>query len=467
MTAMEADAKAPPVNLWFAEARATLTLAWPMVLTNLAQTAMTATDVMLLGRLSPEALAAGTLGHNLYFLFTIFGMGLVIAASPMMARAIGSKYRVVRDVRRTVRQGLWVAILISIPMWIILWWTEDILLAMTDNAPLSAAANEYMRTLQWAMLPFFGYIVLRSFISALERPRWALVIAFCAVVFNGFAAWSLIFGHFGLPQLGLYGAGIATSLASLLMFVGMTIVVMLDRNFKRYRLFGNFWRADWPRMKTMLKLGLPIAGTLTFEVSIFNISAILMGRFDTATVAAHSIAISIASICFMVPMGLGQAATVRVGLAQGRRDIEGVARAGWTALTVSAFFMVFTALVMLLAPHLLIGAFLNANAPENQAVVVTATTFLVFAAIFQLADGVQAVTAGMLRGLHDTTLPMIYAAFGYWMVGLTLGFALAFYYDFGGAGIWIGLCVGLLVVSILLFFRWINLLKIMRLNPMQ
>lgn len=463
MTVLEA--KLPRKNPWMTELRATLALAWPMVLTNIAQTAMTATDVMLLGRLSPEALAAGTLGHNLYFLFTIFGMGLVIAASPMMARAIGRKYRVVRDVRRTVRQGLWLSIAISILMWSILWWTEEILLLMTDNAPLSAAANEYMRMLQWAMLPFFGYIVLRSFIASLERPHWAPVIALLAVSFNALAAWSLIFGHFGLPQLGLYGAGIATTLSSILLFFGMVAVVTLDRQFRRYRLFGNFWRPDWQRLGEMLRLGLPIAAILTFEVSVFNISAILMGRFDTATVAAHSIAISIASLSFMVPMGLAQASTIRVGLAFGRQDIEGIARAGWTALSGSVAFMACMALAMLLAPHVLIGAFLNIAAPENQAVVACATLFLMFAAIFQVADGAQAVTAGMLRGLHDTTLPMIYAAIGYWMIGLSFGFILAFHYGFGGAGIWTGLCTGLLVVAVLLLFRWVNRLNHLRQNP--
>lgn len=466
MTVLEAGARLPRANPWFSEVKAMLALAWPMVLTNIAQTAMTATDVMLLGRLSPEALAAGTLGHNLYFLFTIFGMGLVIASSPMMARAIGRKYRVVRDVRRTVRQGLWLSIAVSVPMWAILWWTEEILLLMTDNPALSAAANEYMRTLQWAMLPFFGYIVLRSFIAALERPRWAPVIALLAVAFNALAAWTLIFGHFGFPRLELYGAGIATTLSSLLLFLGLAAVVVLDRQFRRYHVFGNFWRPDWQRLGNMLKLGLPIAGILTFEVSIFNISAILMGRFDTATVAAHSIAISIASLSFMVPMGLGQAVTVRVGLALGRGDVEGIARAGWTAITSSMAFMAVMAALMLFVPHTLIGAYLNVTEPENQAVVATATVFLIFAAIFQIADGAQAVTAGVLRGLHDTTLPMIYAAVGYWLIGLSLSFILGFYYGLGGAGIWMGLCAGLLVVAVLLMLRWVNRLKHLRSNPL-
>ena len=456
MSVLEAETRLQRHNPWLAEIKATLALAWPMVLTNLAQTAMTATDVMLLGRLSPEALAAGTLGHNLYFMFTICGMGLVLASSPMMARAVGSRYRMVRDVRRTVRQALWLAVAISLVIWTILWWTEDILLLITNNPPLSKDASEYMRTLQWAVLPFFCYIVLRSFIAALERPRWALVIALAAVAVNALAAWTLIFGKFGFPQLGLYGAGIATTLSSTLLFVGLVAVILCDRQFRRFHLFGNFWRSDWPRFKTMLKLGLPISGIMAFEVSIFNIAGMLMGRFDTATVAAHSIAISICSISFMFPMGLGQAVTVRVGRAAGRGDIDGVTRAGWTTLTLTILFMIFAASLMLFVPHTLIGAFLDVNAPENEAVVTTATLFLVFAAIFQIADGAQAVTAGMLRGLHDTTVPMIYAGIGYWLIGLTLSLVLGFYFDLGGAGIWTGLCVGLLVVAVLLFVRWIN-----------
>jgi len=157
---------------------------------------------------------------------------------------------------------------------------------------------------------------------------------------------------------------------------------------------------------------------------------------------------------------------VRVGLALGRGDVEGIARAGWTAITGSIAFMAFMAALMLLVPHTLIGAYLNVTAPENQAVVATATVFLIFAAIFQIADGAQAVTAGVLRGLHDTTLPMIYAAVGYWLIGLSLSFILGFYYGLGGAGIWMGLCAGLLVVAVLLMLRWVNRLKHLRNNPL-
>lgn len=439
-----------------------LALGWPMVLTNLGQVAMTATDVMMMGRLGPTALAAGSLGSNLYFAPLMFGLGLMLATSPMMASELGRNRHSVRDVRRTVRQGFWVAVVASIPIWMLLWNAEAILLAMGQDGELAAEAGIYVRTLQWSVLPFYGYLVLRSFISALERPGWALVIVALAVLFNAFANWCLMFGNLGLPALGIAGSGIATTLSTTLMFAGLSAVVLLDRRFRRYRLFGRFWRADWPRFWLLLRLGLPIAGILTFEVSIFNAAVFLMGLIDKVSLAAHAIAIQIASITFMVPMGLGQAVTVRVGRAYGARDAEGVRRAGWTAFVTGTGFMALMALTMILFPHTLIGAFIDLRDPANAAVVEMAVIFLAFAALFQIVDGAQALAGGMLRGLHDTKLPMVYAAFGYWGVGLPLGVLLAFRFGLDGVGIWIGLSAGLAIVAVLLLARWLRRGRIMR-----
>lgn len=441
---------------WRGEIRAMMLLAWPMVLTNLAQTAMTATDVMMMGRVGPEALAAGTLGSNVYFAPMIFGLGLILATSPMIARELGRRSTSVRDVRRTVRQGMWVGLIVAVPIWLLLWQTEAILLAMGQDPALSAQAADYMRALQWALLPFYWYIVLRSFISALERPGWALVVMVVAVTFNIVANWALIFGNLGFPAMGIVGAGIATTASSTLMFLGMVVVVTTDRQFRRYAIFGRFWRADWPRLIELVRLGLPIAGVLALEVSVFNAAALLMGLIDATSLAAHAIAIQIASITFMVPMGLGQAATVRVGRAFGANDREGVTRAGWTAFVLGVGFMALVALVMLFAPRALIWAFIDLDDPVNLPVVELAVTFLALAALFQIVDGAQAVGGGMLRGLHDTTVPMIYAAIGYWAIGMSLGVALAFPLGFDGVGIWIGLSVGLAVVAVLFITRWMG-----------
>lgn len=455
MTVFASGARAP-VNPWIAEARATLSLAWPMVLTNLAQNAMTTTDVMMMGRLGPDALAAGTLGYNLYFAPLIFGLGLLLATSPMMATALGRKLHAVRDVRRTVRQGLWLAIAVSLPIWLLLWQSESILLWMGQDPELARIAGSYVRTLQWAALPFFGYIILRSFISALERPGWALAIMFIMVAFNVLANWALMFGNLGFPALGVPGSGIATTISSTLMFLGLALVVSVERNFRRYQLFGRFWRPDWPRFFELIRLGLPIAGSMTFEVTIFNAAALLMGLISAPALAAHAIAIQIASISFMVPLGLSQTATVRVGRAFGAQNLDGITRAGWTAFVMCIAFMALMALLMVTIPELLIGAFLDLNLPENAEVIGLAITFLAFAGLFQIFDGAQAVAAGMLRGLHDTKVPMVYSLFGYWGLGMTSSVVLAFTLGMGGPGIWIGLVSGLAIVSVLLYVRWLR-----------
>ncbi len=441
---------------WRDEIRATLVLAWPLILTNLAQTMMTATDVVMMGWLGPDALAAGALGSNLYFGTMIFGLGLTTATAPMIARELGRKGHSVRDVRRTVRQGMWMAAAVSVPIWIVLWQSEAILLAMGQEPPLAKAAGEYVRALQWSLLPFFFFLVLRSFISALERPLWALWAGIAGVIVNAAAAWVLIFGHFGLPRLGLVGAGYATTFADFVMFAIMVAVVLRDRKFRRYHLFGRFWRADGPRFRELWHLGLPIGATLVFEVAVFNAATFLMGLISAAALAAHSIAMQLVSLSFMVPLGLAQAATVRVGRAFGAHDKDGIRRAGWTAYAMGVGFMALTGVAMIVAPRTLVGVFLDLDVPANLPVVELAISFLAVAALFQVMDGGQAVAAGMLRGLHDTRVPMVYAGIGYWCIGLLLGVALAFQAKMAGFGLWIGLAAGLTVVALLLLGRWLR-----------
>jgi MATE family multidrug resistance protein len=455
MSVIEAAATARETP-WRDEIRAMARLAWPLVLTNLAQTAMTVTDVAIIGRLGGDALAAGALGLNLYFAPLILGLGLIYATAPMMATELGRRRNSVRDIRRTVRQGFWLSVLAVIPIWVLLWNGEAVLLAMGQEPGLSRQAGLYLRWLQWAILPFYLYTVLRSFMSALERPLWALAVMFAAVALNAFANWLFVFGRLGMPAMGIPGSGLATALASGLMFLGLAVVVSVDPKFRRYRLFGRFWRADWPRLRSLLGLGLPIAGILGFEVTIFNAAAFLMGLIDAASLAAHAIAIQICSITFMVPLGLNQAVTVRVGLASGAADPAGVSRAGWTAYGLGVSFMALMALAMVTWPELLISGFIDIADPANAAVLGLAVTFLAFAALFQIADGAQAVASGMLRGLHDTRVPMLLAAIGYWGIGLPLGVVLAFPLGLGGSGIWTGLFAGLAVVALLLLRRWLG-----------
>ncbi len=444
-----------PPRPWRTEFRSTLTLAWPLVATNLAQALVGATDVAMLGRLGSDTLAAATLGLNLYLVFLIFGMGLTTAAVPMIARERGARPNAVRDIRRTVRQTIWVAATLCIPSWILLWQAEAILVHLLDQDPrLAHQAARFVRAVMWGMLPSLAFLVLRAFVAALEKPAWSLVVMVGLLVVNAGLNWLLIFGHAGLPALGLLGSGTASSIANGLSFVAMAAVIVYARPFRRYRLLGRFWRPDWPRYRAVWTLGLPIAITLGFESTVFIAAVFLMGLLGTVPLAAHAIAIQIASVTFMVPLGIAQAATIRVGLASGRGDRAGIGRAGWTAFAIGEGFMVLTALLLVLAPQLLIGIILDVDAPANAPVVTLAISLLAVAAVFQVVDGAQVIGAGMLRGLGDTTVPMLFAAIGYWGIGIGVGAWLAFGRGWGGVGIWTGLATGLAVVSVLMMARW-------------
>ena len=445
-----------PQGAWGAEFRAMLSLAWPLVLTNLSQVALATTDVIMMGWLGPDALASGALGVNLNFAFLIFGIGLVTATAPLIAIELGKRRHAVREVRRTVRQGFWAALAITIPVWFVLWQAEPILLALGQEPHLVRGAAAYLHTFQWAFLPFLWYIVLRNFVSALERPLIALWISGAAIAVNASLVFVLMFGKFGAPALGLPGAGIATTVTNILMVAGLAGLISLDRRFRRYRIFAGFWQVDGPRFLEICRIGLPIAVTLGFEVTIFNAAVFLMGLIGADSLAAHSIAIQIAAVSFMVPLGIGNAATVRVGLAYGAGDVAGITRAGWTAFAMAMVYACCTACIMIFFGRALVGVFLDVNAPQNFAVIDLAVSFVFFAGIFQLADSGQATVSGMLRGLGDTRVPMFLAGLGYWGIGMPLGVVLGFWAKLEGRGIWIGLATGLAVVAAAMTVRWVR-----------
>lgn len=439
---------------WAAEARATLSLSWPLVLTNLAQMAIMTTDVVMMGWLGPQALAAGTLGANLYHAVFVLGFGIASATAPMMAQALGRHRHAVRDVRRTVRQGLWACLLACGPSWALLWNAEAILGLLGQQPELAAAANDYLHAMMWGLAPLLWFMVLRSFVSALERPRSALVVTVVAIAFNALSNWLLMFGNGGFPALGLTGAGISSSLSAGFLFLGLLGHCLWDHRFRRYYLLGRLWRSDWPRFVEVWRIGLPIGVTFGFEMLVFNAAVILMGLISAEALAAHAIAVQIASLTFMVPMGLAQAATVRVGLAVGRGDRKAAGRAGWVALALGTTFMATMAAVMLTAPQAIVALFLHDGSAETRRVAELAVGFLAVAALFQVVDGAQVIGQGCLRGLKDTRAPMLYAGVGYWVLGLPIGATLAFAGGFGGLGLWIGLASGLSVVAVLLVARW-------------
>jgi MATE family multidrug resistance protein len=439
---------------WLGELRATLTLAWPLMLANLTQQIIQATDVLLMGRLGATQLAAATLALNLTFTFNIFLLGLITASAPMMATALGQRSNAVRDVRRTFRAGVWLILLAMPPYWLVLWHVGPIMRAFGQSAELAEQGQTFLRAYMWCTAPWLLFQLLRNFMSALERPRVVLWLSLSGIALNFLLSWSLIFGHFGLPALGLAGGGLGSTLTWLIICGALVCVATFNRHFRRFYLFGRWWRFDGQRTAAMIRLGWPIGATMALEMGVFALAAYFMGWLGAPAVAAHAVALQLAAITFMVPLGLGQAATVRVGLALGRRDGEGIRRAGWTGWVLGVGFMGAMAIGMWAFPRQLVTLFL-ADVPANAVVIGLAISFLRVAAAFQLVDGAQVIGAGMLRGLHDTRWPLLFALFGYWVVGLGIGSWLAFAQDWKGVGIWVGLASGLAAVAVLMLARWI------------
>lgn len=447
---------APPVyssRLWRTEFGATMALAWPLILSNLTMAAIQATDVVLMGWLGPRQLAASALGLNFTFAFTLVALGLITAASPMMATALGNRHRSLHEVRRTFRQSMWLVVTLVLPIWVVQWNAEGLILALGQEPALARDAQTFMRGYMWSALPFLAFQAMRNFVAALERPGWVLVISLAGIVMNALLGYGLIFGHFGLPELGIFGGGLASSIVWAILALMLAVVIVTDRQFRRYHLFGRFWRPDWPRYRHLWKLGLPIGLAMGFEGGVFSAAAYLMGLINAESLAAHAVALQIAAMSFMVPWGMAQAATVRVGLALGQHDRAAIGRAGWTAWVLGVGFMAVMAVIMWAIPRELITLFLD-DTPANATVIALGVSFLGVAAVFQIVDGAQVVGAGMLRGLHDTRVPMLFTLIGYWGIGIGVGAWLAFGREWGGVGLWTGLAVGLAIVSVLMLWRW-------------
>jgi MATE family multidrug resistance protein len=437
---------------WAAEFRATFALAWPLVIAQVAQNALQATDVIMMGWLGPEALAAGTLANSFIMPLFLFGVGVVGAVAPLTAQARGR--RDIKAVRRVVRQGFWAAILLALLLVPIMLQFRTIYGWLGQDPALTARAEQYVQIAVLMLAPAMGVIVLRSLLSTFEATRVILLITVGGVIFNAGANYLLMFGHLGLPRLELRGAALATVLTNLFMLGLMLTYVLRQRRLKRFHILIRFWKPDWPRFREIFRIGTPIGLTVLAEVGLFSAAAILMGRLGTDELAAHAVALQCASLAFMVPLGMGIAATVRVGIAYGRKDAEGIHKAGWASFALGTGFMAVSALAFIVFGQAIVAVFLDPDLPENTEALSLAATYLVVAGLFQLADGAQVVAAHALRGLSDTPVPLVMAIFGYWFVGMPVAWLLGFVLDLRGVGIWLGLATALLFVAVLLMGRF-------------
>ncbi len=443
---------------WGQEFRATIALATPLALANLLQMLTYAIDVIFIARLGDEQLAGSALAVSLFGLVLWAMTALTGAVAPLIAEAIGarkaSRQPVLRPVRRSVRMALWLAVITGVIGMGVCLLLEPIMRVTGQQETIIALAKEYNYVIIFSLIPMLLAGVLRNFVSALGRPIFATAITGVGIFVNGFANYAFIFGNFGAPEMGLTGAAVATILTSLVTLIAYVLAIRLDTKLHRYHVFGRFWAPDWKRFWQILRIGTPIALTVTAEAGIFGAAAFLMGRFGSAELAGHTVALQLAALAFQVPFGVGQAVTIRVGYFYGARDREGIKRAGWVALVIGTGFMMFTAGAMVLAPYSLLSIYVDPYAAKNAALVGFALQYLVLAAAFQVVDGIQAVAAGALRGLQDTRVPMWIAIFSYWVPGIGMSIGLGFFTPLEGIGVWVGLATGLAFAAILLLWRW-------------
>jgi MATE family multidrug resistance protein len=436
---------------WQVELAETVRLAAPMALIQLGQIAMMTTDLVLIGRLGDRALGAAALAHTLLFAAYTLGLGLVAAVAPLAAQAYGA--RSPRLLRRALRVGLWATLMLGVPLTLAQFWGREILIAFGQEPSAAAGAGRYLAGVAPALIPAWAFVALRNVMGALNRPGPALAITLAAIPVNAVVAYGLIHGAFLLPRLELLGAGVATSLVDAGMCLAAIVILATRRPFRRYHLFGRFWRPDWALFVKLLAIGLPICGALFLEYGVFGAAALLMGRISKSALAAHQIALQTAAILYMVPFGISLAATVRVGHAVGRRDAPAARRAGLVALALGAGFMGLMTLIIALARQTIPRLFLG-EAPQEGDTVALAATLLVVGMSFFIADGVQVVAAGALRGLNDTRVPLAFAALSFWCVGFVSCIVLAFPLSLGAIGVWIGLSLATAVYASLLLGRF-------------
>src|SRR5262245_35432258 len=443
----------PPAKpaIWRSELVETVKLAWPIALTQVGQIGMMTTDLALIGRLGDAAVAAVALAQLILFAGFVLGMGLVSAVAPLAAQAFGARNP--RLVRRSLRLGLWAALMLGIPVNVAQLWGENILLAAGQTPESAGLAARYLTGLTWSMIPAWWFIAIRNFMGAVNRPQPGLWITLAAIPVNGLLAYALIYGQFGLPRLDLLGAGLATTLVNVGMCAAAVLVCYTRRPFKKYRVLGRFWRADWHMLGQLFVIGFPISIGFMLEWGLFSSAAILVGWIGTTALAAHQIALQAATILFMVPFGISLAATVRVGQAVGRRDPVASRRAGFTAILLGGACMVVVTLVTVAfrepIPLLFLGEG-TANAETAR----LAATLLAIGGTFFVTDALQTIAAGALRGLNDTRVPMLFAAVSFWLIGFTGAYGFAFWAGLDTIGIWIGFSLSVATYATLLIWRF-------------
>jgi len=429
------------------EFRPMLRLAAPLAVAELGWMFMGIVDTMMAGPLGPAAVGTGSLGSMIFFPTATAGTGMLFGMDTLVAQAFGANDR--EDTRRTLVNGVWLGTALAPLVALTLWATVPVMRAVGVNPRVMAMLGPFIGNLIWGVWPLLMYAALRRYLQAMNIVKPVTFALISANIVNAGGNWVLMYGHWGVPSLGVAGSALSTSLSRAYLAGVLAVVVIWNERRSGNLLFHISWRPDLARIRRLIQLGLPAAGQILFEGAVFAVVTVMVARLDEASLAAHGIAVNVISTTYMVPLGISSAAAVRVGQAYGRRDIHGAAAAGWTALLLSALFMGAAGVLLAIVPQFIVRLYIG-----NAAVIAVGALLLRIAAVFELFDGFQVVTGGALRGLGDTRTPMLVHLAGYWAVGMPVAYTLCFPLGWGAAGIWVGLSAALVLIGAALVMFW-------------
>jgi MATE family multidrug resistance protein len=404
-------------------------------------------DTIMVGPLGPAAIAATGMGSSVFTAIAIFGMGLMLGLDAFVSQAHGAGDE--RECARWLHQGVWLACLAAVPVMALTWLAFATLDLWGLHPDIRRLVGPYLSVISAGALPLLLYAAFRRYLQGMHVVRPIMIALVSANLVNAAVNWVLIYGNLGMPALGVVGSAWATTTARIYMALFLYAAIRLDNRRRGRQDESAYFRIDWHRILRLVRLGFPAASQVALEVGVFAAATALAGRLDPLSSGSHQIALNVASLAFMVPLGLSSAAAVRGGFAVGAGDLQRAARAGWTALAAGAVIMTTIGLLFFLWPVPLLSVFTT-----DARIIEIGVGLLAIAAAFQIFDGTQAVATGALRGISETRMPMIVNVIGHWLLGLPVGYALCFLLGWGVAGLWVGLSIGLVLAAIVLVGVW-------------
>lgn len=429
------------------ELKALILLAVPVAVSELGWMSMSVVDTAMVGRLNAVAIGAVGLGGILFGTVVLFGFGLLLSMDPLVAQSYGAGD--IKDCHHTLHQGMILSVALTAPLMALTYALPEILAHWDLSRVVVAAATPFLRVLAWSTLPLLLYACLRRYLQAMHLVRPVMVALLTANIVNALGNWVLIYGHFGLPAMGIVGSAWSTFFSRIYLMAYLALYIFYCERKNNHGLFQYLPRIDFKRIGRMLQLGFPAALQIILELGAFAAATVIAGKLAPAALAAHQIALNCATLTYGIPLGIGSATAVSVGHALGRKDPQSAIRIGWLGISLGAAFMSLSALAFVLFPRQIMQLFtLDKN------VIAIGITLMIIAAFFQLFDGIQTVTTGALRGLGDTHSAMILNLICYWILGLPFGYALCFHWHLGTAGIWSGLSLALVLLAITLLAVW-------------